>query len=71
MKNEKVIKAIVQGNPAFTDKLTKTIDYYQSVSDIINRTYVAMGRKKTTQFSTIASTKGKFNVKSIRSTAKI
>lgn len=71
MKKTPIIKTIFGDKTLYSQDLIRTIDYYQTVSDIVERTYIAMGRKKTTQFSTISSTKGKLNVKSIGSTAKI
>lgn len=71
MKKSPIIKSIIGDKTQYSQDLIRTIDYYQTVSDIVERTYIAMGRKNTTQISTISSTKGKLNVKSIGSTAKI
>jgi len=63
MKSEKIFKPLVHKKSTYTDQISKTIDYYQAVNDIIQRTYLAIGRKKMNQVSTVSLTKGKFNLK--------
>jgi len=44
-----------------SDNLIKSIEYYSHVSDIVNRTYSAMGRNRTYEVTNVSSNDVTFN----------
>lgn len=45
-KKSDLIKSLINNDAAINPKLSKSIDYYKKVSDLIERTDKALGRKR-------------------------
>jgi len=52
-------------------KYAETISFYRECSELIEKTYFALGRKKEYNFTTQSTTNGKIDTRTISATSKI
>ena len=52
-------------------KYAETISFYRECSELIEKTYYALGRKKEYKFTSQSTTNGKIDTKSISTTSEI
>lgn len=71
-KNDILLKFLSADDSCQIDeKYAETINFYRECSDLIEKTYFALGRKKEYNFTTQSTINGKIDTRAISTTSKI
>jgi hypothetical protein len=68
----KILISIIDADTLNANKKTLVeFDYYKNISDLIERTNIALGRRKTYLKTSLSTINTQFNINAIKSTQKI
>jgi len=68
----KILISIIDADTLNANKKTlEEFDYYKNISDLIERTNTALGRRKTYLKTSLSTINTQFNINAIKSTQKI
>lgn len=71
-KNDILLKILSTDKSGQIDKkYAETISFYRECSELIEKTYFALGRKKEYNYTTQSTTNGKIDSRTISATSKI
>lgn len=71
-KNDILLKVLSIDQSGHMDKkYAETISFYRECSELIERTYLALGRKKEYSFTNQSTTNGRIDTRAITTTSQI
>ena len=71
-KNDILLEVLsIKDNSQLDERYAETISFYRECSELIEKTYFALGRKKEYNYTTQSTSNGRIDTRTISATSKI